>query len=163
MKCTLGLNHEFECIFRLALQQGFLDNSLCIYFHISMKHVFAPGTRLEWSDYESMESSERLTEEMVVAAGGQHLQGELPSVLGRPLARSPLASGTARIATLPIVLPPAYIVLLMSLLDEISILDAAPVLIYYFSLVSMIISTCRILSKKWEFNQFQRYVFFLFF
>ncbi|CAH1406164.1 unnamed protein product [Nezara viridula] len=103
-------------------------------------------------------SGDKLTEEMLVAAASHYSRGELPLVLKRPAIRnSRLHLAVANIARIPAVPNPLVMLAILSLLGVEALLDALPSLLYYLSLFFMVLSTCQVLTKKWEFNQFRKW------
>ena len=102
-------------------------------------------------------SGEKLTEEMLVAAASNYSRGELPLVLKRPPVRtSRLHLAVANIARIPTVPNPLLMITILSLFGVETLLDALPSLIYYASLFFMILNTCQVLTKKWEYTQFRQ-------
>lgn len=103
-------------------------------------------------------SGDKLTEEMLVAAASHYSRGELPLVLKRPPVRtSRLHLVVANIARIPAVPNPLIMLTVLCLFGVEALLDALPSLLYYLGLFFMVLSTCQILTKKWEFNQFRQW------
>lgn len=104
------------------------------------------------------ENGQKLTEEMLVMAASNHSRGELPLVLKLPLVESSLIRmAVARIAELPTAPRPVPLLLCLSLFSIDTLIDMAPSLLYYASLFLMVLTTCQVLTKKWEFNQFRQW------
>lgn len=94
---------------------------------------------------------------MLVAAASHHSRGVLPLVLKRTATTSsPLTATVTKISLLPAIPHPVIILTILSLFGIESLIDAAPTIIYYTSLFVMILTTCQVLTKKWEFNQFKQ-------
>lgn len=112
------------------------------------------------SDWRECRMNIKLSEEMVVAGGSQHHRGELPTLLEVDPEHkrwSPLAVVAHSLASLPLLPQPYLLLALLSLCGLTSLLDKLPSLLYYSSLTLMLLSTCQILSKKWEYDQFKQW------
>ncbi|CAH1404774.1 unnamed protein product [Nezara viridula] len=116
------------------------------------------GTIPKW-DILAEGSGEKVTEEMLVAAASHHSRGQLPLVLKkRSMLRSSRVSALVTTISETSVLPhPLIIVTLFLLLGLDIFISAVPLFIYYGSLIVMVISSCQVISKKWDFANFQRW------
>lgn len=104
-------------------------------------------------------SGEKVTEEMLVAAASHHSRGQLPLVLKKRtmLRLSRVSALVTRISETSVLPYPLIIVILFFTLGLDILISAVPLLIYYGSLIIMIISSCQVITKKWDFANFQRW------
>ncbi|XP_014279067.1 wolframin isoform X2 [Halyomorpha halys] len=104
-------------------------------------------------------SGEKVTEEMLVVAASNHSRGQLPSVLKQHsmLRSSRVSSLVTRISEASILSHFLIILTLFLILGLDIFTSAVPLLIYYGSLIFMVISSCQVITKKWDFANFQRW------
>ncbi|KAK9496441.1 hypothetical protein O3M35_013281 [Rhynocoris fuscipes] len=137
-------------------------------------------------DLSISSNSEKLTEDVLVSAASYYSRGELPvvhralmlstcrdnrrgvhrnggllspvfgyySCIVKSLGERPISSlfplDTKCLQTL-------FLLFIYSLFGFDGLIDALPTFLYYSSLLLMIVTTCKVLVKKWEFNHFKEW------
>uniref|UniRef100_T1I9F3 Uncharacterized protein n=1 Tax=Rhodnius prolixus TaxID=13249 RepID=T1I9F3_RHOPR len=132
-------------------------------------------------------SGEKLTEDVLVSAASYYSRGELPIVHRSLMLSSTIRDNRRSVSRSSALLAPflgyyscivrnlgeksirsfmpvdakclqtLFLLLLYSLFGLDGLMDAMPTLLYYTSLLLMILTTCKILVKKWEFNHFKEW------
>ena len=118
--------------------------------------MIVQGILQKWNILEEG-SGEKLSEEMLVSAASHHSKGQLPIVLKRLVMKYSMlcvwVDNGSEISTVS----QFFIVLALLILLGFDIfIGAIPIFLYYGSLFVMVISTCQVVIKKWEFVNFQR-------
>lgn len=139
----------------------------------------------DWTSSSS--SGEKLTEDVLVSAASYYSRGELPVVYRSLMLSSSNRDNRHNSSRSSVLLAPflgyyscivrclgeksisslmpldtkclqtLFILLLYSMFGLDGLVDAMPTILYYATLVLMIITTCKILVKKWEFNHFKEW------